>query len=114
MNLQLVKGLLPDLKARGRAEPTYPSKERWPGPRITGRATVRDAAATYGDFPVGLSKMNGDLLFDKTRLVFDRIDAESGGGQLLLERQRHLRRRPAALRSERHHVASCASAIPPV
>jgi translocation and assembly module TamB len=53
-------------------------------PRVTGRATVRDASATYGDFPIGLSKLNGDLLFDKTRLVFDRMSAESGGGHLLL------------------------------
>ena len=84
VNLQLVKGLLPDLKARGRAEANISIEGTMSRPRITGRATVRDAAATYGDFPVGLSKMNGDLLFDKTRLVFDRIDAESGGGQLLL------------------------------
>ncbi len=84
VNLQLVKGLLPDLKARGRAETNISVEGTMSRPRITGRATVRDVAATYGDFPVGLSKMNGDLLFDKTRLVFDRIDAESGGGHLLL------------------------------
>ena len=53
-------------------------------PRITGRATVRDASATYADFPVGLSKVNGDLVFDKSRLLFDRVTAESGGGQLAL------------------------------
>jgi translocation and assembly module TamB len=84
VNLQLVKGLLPDLKARGRAEANISIEGTMARPRVTGRATVRDAAATYGDFPIGLSKVNGDLLFDKTRLVFDRIDAESGGGRLLL------------------------------
>ncbi len=84
VNLQLVKGLLPDLQARGRAETNISIEGTMSRPRITGRATVRDAAATYGDFPIGLSRMNGDLLFDKTRLVFDRMDAESGGGHLLL------------------------------
>jgi translocation and assembly module TamB len=84
VNLQLVKGLLPDLQARGRAETNISIEGTMSRPRVTGRATVRDAAATYGDFPIGLSKVNGDLLFDKTRLVFDRIDAQSGGGQLLL------------------------------
>jgi len=84
VNLQLVKGLLPDLQARGRAEANMSIEGTMSRPRVTGRATVRDAAATYGDFPVGLSKLNGDLLFDKTRLVFDRMSAESGGGQLLL------------------------------
>ncbi len=84
VNLQLVKGLLPDLQARGRAEANMSIEGTMSRPRVTGRATVRDAAATYGDFPVGLSKLNGDLLFDKTRLVFDRMNAESGGGHLLL------------------------------
>ena len=53
-------------------------------PRITGRASVKDVSANYADFPTGLSKMNGDLVFDKSRLTFDRITAESGGGQLAL------------------------------
>jgi translocation and assembly module TamB len=84
VNLQLVKGLLPDLQARGRAEANISIEGTMSRPRVTGRATVRDASATYGDFPIGLSKLNGDLLFDKTRLVFDRMSAESGGGHLLL------------------------------
>jgi translocation and assembly module TamB len=84
VNLQLVKGLLPDLQARGRAEANISVEGTMSRPRVTGRATVRDASATYGDFPIGLSKLNGDLLFDKTRLVFDRMSAESGGGHLLL------------------------------
>jgi translocation and assembly module TamB len=84
VNLQLVKGLLPDLQGRGRAETNISVEGTMSRPRVTGRASVRDAAATYGDFPIGLSKVNGDLLFDKTRLVFDHVKAESGGGQLLL------------------------------
>jgi translocation and assembly module TamB len=84
VNLQLVKGLLPDLQARGRAEANISIEGTMSRPRVTGRATVRDASATYGDFPIGLSKLNGDLLFDKARLVFDRMSAESGGGHLLL------------------------------
>jgi translocation and assembly module TamB len=84
VNLQLVRGLLPALQARGRAEANMSIEGTMARPRVTGRASVRDAAATYGDFPIGLSRLNGDLLFDKTRLVFDRMKAESGGGQLLL------------------------------
>jgi translocation and assembly module TamB len=53
-------------------------------PRVTGRASVRDVSAHYADFPVGLSKMNGDVVFDKSRLIFDKMTAESGGGQLTL------------------------------
>ena len=40
--------------------------------------------ANYSDFPVGLSHLNGDLVFDRSRLLFENITAESGGGQLTL------------------------------
>jgi translocation and assembly module TamB len=84
MNLRLLKGMLPDLEAQGRADANVSIDGTVGRPRITGRATVRDAAATYADFPIGLSKLSGDMLFDKNRLVFDRLTAESGGGQLAL------------------------------
>jgi translocation and assembly module TamB len=53
-------------------------------PRITGRVQVHDASGNYSDFPAGLSHVNGDLVFDRSRLVFDHLTAESGGGQLTL------------------------------
>ena len=33
---------------------------------------------------MGLSKVNGDFVFDQSRLLFDKVTAESGGGQLTL------------------------------
>jgi len=84
MNLRLLKGILPDLVAQGRADANVSIDGTMSRPRVTGRATVRDAAATYADFPVGLSKLNGDMLFDKNRLIFDRLTAQSGGGELAL------------------------------
>jgi translocation and assembly module TamB len=84
VNLRLVRGFLPELQAQGRADANVSIEGTISQPRVTGRATVRDASANYADFPIGLSKVNGDMLFDKNRLVFDRITAESGGGQLIL------------------------------
>ena len=84
VNLRLLKGMLPELEAQGRADANVSIDGTMSRPRVTGRATVRDAAATYADFPVGLSKLNGDMLFDKNRLVFDRLTAQSGGGELAL------------------------------
>jgi translocation and assembly module TamB len=83
-NLRLVAGFLPDLNAHGRAEVNVSVQGTMAQPRVTGRATVRDASATYADFPVGLSKVNGDLVFDASRLLFDHVTAEAGGGQLTL------------------------------
>ena len=45
---------------------------------------VRDASANYSDFPVGLSHLKGELVFDSSRLIFENITADSGGGQLTL------------------------------
>jgi translocation and assembly module TamB len=84
VNLQLLTSFLPDLRARGRANANVSVDGTISRPRVTGRASVRDASANYADFPVGLSNVNGDFVFDKSRLVFDRVMAESGGGQLTL------------------------------
>ena len=84
VNLRLIKGLLPSLNAQGSTSVNVSVEGTMARPTITGRATVRNASAVYGDFPVGLSKLNGDFLFDKSRLVFDRVTAEAGGGQLTL------------------------------
>jgi translocation and assembly module TamB len=51
-------------------------------PRITGRVRLDGSSARYADFPAGLSNITGDLVFDASRLVFDNLTAESGGGQL--------------------------------
>jgi translocation and assembly module TamB len=84
VNLGLVKGILPDLTAQGRADVNVDAQGTMSRPRITGRVTVRDASANYSDFPVGLSHLNGDLVFDRSRLLFESVTAQSGGGQLNL------------------------------
>ncbi len=84
VNLRLLKGILPDLEAQGTANANVSIDGTLSSPRITGRAAVRNASANYADFPVGLSNMNGDLVFDKSRLVFDRVTSQAGGGQLAL------------------------------
>jgi translocation and assembly module TamB len=53
-------------------------------PQITGRASVHDASASYADFPIGLSHVNGDIVFDTSRLLLNNVTAEAGGGKLSL------------------------------
>jgi translocation and assembly module TamB len=84
VNLGLLKGILPELRAQGEANVNVAVEGTMSKPRITGRAAVRDAYANYSDFPVGLSHLNGDLVFDRTRLLFENVTADSGGGQLTL------------------------------
>lgn len=84
VNLRILMGMLPDVETRGSAQLNVDIQGTMSRPRITGRASVRDASANYADFPVGLSKLNGELVFDRSRLLFDRVTAEAGGGQLTL------------------------------
>jgi translocation and assembly module TamB len=84
VNLGLLKGMMPDMRAQGEANVNVAMEGTMSKPRITGRATVRDASANYSDFPVGLSHLNGDLVFDRSRLLFENVTADSGGGQLTL------------------------------
>lgn len=84
VNLRLLKGVIPDLEAHGRADANVSVEGTMDRPRITGRASVRGAEAHYADFPAGLSNVNGDFVFDRSRLLFDKVTADSGGGHLTL------------------------------
>lgn len=84
VNMTFINRVVPDLQAQGAANVNILIEGTMARPRITGRATVKDASATYSDFPVGLSHVNGDFVFDRSRLLFERVTAQAGGGQLTL------------------------------
>ncbi len=84
LNLRLLSGVLPDLDARGPASLDVTLQGTTEHPRLAGRLTLQSDSATYGDFPVALSDVNGDVLFDVNRLTFDNVRASVGGGQVQL------------------------------
>ncbi len=84
LDLRLLAGLLPGFEFAGQTDANVSIGGNMAVPRITGRATIRKASASYADFPAGLSNINGDFVFDQSRFLFDRVTAESGGGQLTL------------------------------
>jgi len=84
LNLRLLAAFLPDFEVQGQATANISIEGTMSRPRITGRASVHNASASYADFPVGLSKVNGDFVFNESRLSFDHLTAESGGGQLTM------------------------------
>jgi len=84
VNLRFVNQFVPDLQAQGPANVNILIEGTQARPRVTGRVSVQDASATYSDFPVGLSHVTGELVFDRSRLLFDHISAQAGGGQLTL------------------------------
>jgi translocation and assembly module TamB len=84
VNLRLLKGIVPDLAGQGKADVNVTVQGTIAQPQIVGRASVQDVSASYADFPVGLSKVNGEFIFDTSRLLFNHITAEAGGGQMVL------------------------------
>src|SRR5215831_2468845 len=82
LDLRLLSGYVPDLDARGSAQINASFEGTLDRPRINGHVRIENASARVADFPTGLSTMQGDLVFDATRLYFENVSAESGGGTL--------------------------------
>jgi translocation and assembly module TamB len=84
LDLRLIKGFVPNLDARGPAQINASFEGTLDRPRITGRVHIEKASARAADFPTGLSAITGDVVFDATRMYFENMSAESGGGTLHL------------------------------
>jgi translocation and assembly module TamB len=84
LDLRLIGGFVPDLDARGPAQINASFEGTLERPRITGRVHIENASTRVADFPTGLSAIKGDVVFDATRLYFENMSAESGGGTLHL------------------------------
>lgn len=84
LDLRLLTGFVPTLQASGPAQMNASFEGTFDRPRITGKVHIENAAARVVDFPTGMSNIKGDLTFDATRLFFENVTAESGGGTLHL------------------------------
>jgi translocation and assembly module TamB len=84
LDLRLISGFAPNLDARGPAQINASFEGTLDQPRITGRVHIEKASVREVDFPTGLSAIQGDIVFDSTRLYFENVSAEAGGGTLQL------------------------------
>jgi translocation and assembly module TamB len=84
LDLRLISGFVSSVDARGPAQINASFEGTLDRPRITGRVHIENASARAADFPTGLSAIKGDVVFDATRLYFENMSAESGGGTLHL------------------------------
>ena len=82
VSLQLLGGFVPRLEASGRAQVNAAIAGTISTPRFNGKVHIEGASLRYGDFPAGLSNVAGDFNFDASRMVFENVTAESGGGHL--------------------------------
>jgi translocation and assembly module TamB len=84
LDLRLLSGFVPDLDARGPAQINAAFEGTLDRPRVTGKVHIENAQARAIDFPTGLNDIKGDLIFDASRLFFDNVTAQVGGGTLKL------------------------------
>jgi translocation and assembly module TamB len=82
LDLRLLSGFVPGLDARGPAQVNAAFEGTLDRPRITGKVHIENAQARAIDFPTGLSGIKGDLVFDASRLYFENLTAQVGGGEL--------------------------------
>jgi translocation and assembly module TamB len=94
LDLRLLASLVPALNAGGRAQMNATIGGTLDMPSIKGKIHVEDASARVADFPTGLSRVKGDFVFDATRLFFDNLTAEAGGGTLRLTGSLNYAERP--------------------
>jgi len=83
-NLQLLGGFFPGLDARGRTDVNLAIEGTPAQPSVQGRMRVENASATFREFPTGLSRVTGTLVFNESRLLLENVTAEAGGGRLRL------------------------------
>jgi translocation and assembly module TamB len=84
VSLQILAGYVPRLEATGRAQVNATVAGTLSAPRFNGRVHIEGTTLRYGDFPSGLSNVAGDFNFNATRLMFENVSAESGGGHLTI------------------------------
>jgi translocation and assembly module TamB len=81
-DLRLLTGFVPDMDIHGPAQINTSFEGTIDRPRITGKVHIENASARSIDFPTGLSAIKGDIIFDATRLFFNDMTAQAGGGTL--------------------------------
>jgi translocation and assembly module TamB len=84
INLKLIEGFVPALQSQGAAQVDALIEGTFGQPRISGRARLENAALSSSDIPIGLSNVNGDLIFSSDHVSFSNLQAAAGGGKLLL------------------------------
>jgi translocation and assembly module TamB len=94
LDLRLLSGMAPGLTVGGPAQVNASFEGTPDRPRINGRIHIDNASMRVSDFPTGLSAMKGDFTFDDTRLLFNDLTAQAGGGTLHISGSLNYAERP--------------------
>lgn len=82
VNLQLLSLFMPNLQSAGQLRLDLAASGDRVQPGVQGRAEVRNAALSMRESPLGLSRMNGELLVRNNRVEIRQLSGQSGGGDV--------------------------------
>ncbi|MEQ1883461.1 MAG: translocation/assembly module TamB domain-containing protein [Bryobacteraceae bacterium] len=85
VNLVILQLLNPDLLAKGNADVTATIRGSIRNPQLNGRMTLSGASLYLADVPSGIDSANGVIVFDRNRATITNLQAETGGGTVVLK-----------------------------
>ena len=83
-NLEILRTFNQDIYASGNVETAASIRGTLQKPLINGQLELKNASVNHVDFPNGLSKANGLVVFGGTTATIRNLTAESGGGRVTL------------------------------
>jgi translocation and assembly module TamB len=84
INMALAQTFDPDITSSGHLDFNVNASGTVTQPLFSGRVHVTNVALALKDLPNGISKLNGNLVFDQNRLQVQDMVGTTGGGQLKL------------------------------
>ncbi len=82
VNMTLAQTFDPDITSSGHLDFNLDASGTLTQPSFSGRVRLNDVALALKDLPNGISKLNGNLIFDQNRLQVQDLVGTTGGGQL--------------------------------
>jgi translocation and assembly module TamB len=82
VNMKLAQTFDPDITSSGHLDFNVNAGGTLSAPTFAGNVHVSNVALALNDLPNGISKLNGNLVFDQNRLQVQDLVGTTGGGQL--------------------------------
>ena len=82
VNMKLAQTFDPDITSSGHVDFNVEAGGTLTKPLFSGRMHLTNVGLALNDLPNGISKLNGDLIFDQNRLQVQNMVGTTGGGQL--------------------------------
>jgi translocation and assembly module TamB len=82
INMKLAQTFDPDITSSGHVDFNIEADGTLTHPSFSGKMHLTNVALALNDLPNGISKLNGNLIFDENRLEVQDLVGTTGGGQL--------------------------------